>query len=147
LLPPPSSARLGGGFILRSPVPLPEPVRCLGDMLVRWAREAPDRTFLAERSAVNTGHDGWRRVSYEQALASVRGLAQAILDAGLGPTRPLAIASGNSIDHALLALAAMHVGVPVAAVSPAYSLMSNDHAKLRDSRPGAGGGVGRGRRV
>src|SRR6185312_2030538 len=53
------------------------------------------------------------------------------LDAGLGPTAPLAILSGNSIEHALLALAAMHVGVPVAPVSPAYSLASQDHAKLR----------------
>src|SRR5262249_9176171 len=33
--------------------------------------------------------------------------------------------------HALLALGAMHVGVPVAPISPAYSLMSKDYAKLR----------------
>jgi feruloyl-CoA synthase len=94
--------------------------------LVRWATEAPDRTFLAERAG-----SGWRRVGYRDALAAVRGLAQTLLDRGLGPTRPLAILSGNSIDHALLALAAMHVGVPVAPLSPAYSLASQDHAKLR----------------
>jgi feruloyl-CoA synthase len=128
--------RPGGGFILRSPAPLPEPVRCVGDWLVRWAREAPDRTFLAER------RDGaWARVSYAQGLARVRGLAQALLDRGLSASRPLAILSGNSIDHALLALAAMHVGVPVAPVSAAYSLASRDHAKLRALidvlRPGA----------
>ena len=118
--------RPGGGFILRSPAALPEPVRCIGDWLVRWAREAPDRTFLAER------RDGaWARVTYADALARVRRLAQLLLDRRLSATRPLAILSGNSIDHALLALAAMHVGVPVAPVSPAYSLASQDHAKLR----------------
>jgi feruloyl-CoA synthase len=115
---------------------MPEPVRCIGDWLVRWAREAPDRTFLAERRA-----GAWVRVTYAQALARVRGLAQALLDRGLSASRPLAILSGNSIEHALLALAAMHAGVPVAPVSPAYSLASKDHAKLRALidvlRPGA----------
>ncbi|MBV8762488.1 MAG: feruloyl-CoA synthase [Deltaproteobacteria bacterium] len=115
-----------GGFVLRSPMPEPSSARCVGDWLVRWATEAPQRTFLAERA------DGdWRRVSYGEALAQVRGLAQALLDAGLGPTAPVAVLSGNSIAHALLALAAMHVGVPVAPVSPAYSLASADHGKLR----------------
>ena len=119
--------RPGGGFVLRSPVPAPPTVRCIGDWLVQWASEAPDRTFLAERA------DGiWRRIGYRDALARVRGLAQALLDARLGPTAPLAILSGNSIEHALLSLAAMHVGVPVAPVSPAYSLASQDHQKLRE---------------
>ena len=119
--------RPGGGFVLRSPVPEPPSVRCVGDWLVHWARAAPDRTFLAERT------DGaWRRISYREALVGVRSRAQALLDARLGPTAPLAILSGNSIAHALLALGAMHVGVPVAPVSPAYSLASQDHGKLRE---------------
>ena len=49
----------------------------------------------------------------------------------LPPGRPVAVLSDNGIDHALLMLAAMHVGIPYAALSPAYSLMSQDHAKLR----------------
>jgi feruloyl-CoA synthase len=118
--------RPGGGFILRSPAALPEAARCVGDWLVRWAREAPDRTFLAERRA-----GAWARATYADALARVRRLAQLLLDRRLSAARPLAILSGNSIDHALLALAAMHVGVPVAPVSPAYALASQDHAKVR----------------
>jgi feruloyl-CoA synthase len=118
--------RPGGGFVLRSPAPEPMADRCIGDWLVRWAGAAGDRVFLAERAGA-----GWRRVTYREALGEVRGLAQALLDAGLSATRPLAILSGNSIDHALLMLAAMHVGVPVAPVSPAYSLASQDLAKLR----------------
>ena len=45
--------------------------------------------------------------------------------------RPLVILSDNSIEHALFALGAMHVGVPVASISPAYSLMSKDFDKLK----------------
>jgi feruloyl-CoA synthase len=43
----------------------------------------------------------------------------------------VAILSENSVAHALLALAAMHVGLPVVPISPAYSLQSKDFSKLR----------------
>jgi feruloyl-CoA synthase len=119
--------RPGGGFIVRSRSPLPPYPRCLGDHLVHWAGVAPERTLYAERDAANQ----WRRVSYAEALAAARSLGQALLDLGLSASRPLLVLSGNSIDHALLALAAMHVGVPIAPVSPAYSLMSADHEKLQ----------------
>ncbi|MDB5220652.1 MAG: feruloyl-CoA synthase [Myxococcaceae bacterium] len=113
--------------MLRSPVPLGDVARCVGDMLVHWAKAAPSRTFLAERDASG----GWRTVSYAQALAAVRALAHELLDRGLGPSRPLLILSGNAVDQALLTLAGMHVGVPVAPVSPAYSVVSKDFAKLK----------------
>ena len=60
----------------------------------------------------------------------VRAIASWVLERELKAERPLVILSDNSIDHALLALGAMYVGVPVAAISPAYSLMSSDHQKL-----------------
>jgi feruloyl-CoA synthase len=131
LFRPPSLERSenggGSGFVVRSRVPLPAYPRCLGDSLVHWASAAPTRTLFAERVA----SEGWRRVSYREALVSARALGQGLLDAGLGPRRPLMILSGNSIDHGLLALGAMHAAVPVAPISPAYSLLSSDHAKLR----------------
>ena len=37
----------------------------------------------------------------------------------------------TSIEHALLGLAAMYVGIPYAPISPAYSLISQDFGKLR----------------
>jgi feruloyl-CoA synthase len=117
----------GGGFVLRSPAPLGDVPRCAGDLHVRWAAEAPARTFLAERDASG----GWRTITYAETLAAVRVLAHELLERGLGPTRPLMILSGNAIDQALLTLAGMHVGVPVAPVSPAYSLISKDFAKLK----------------
>jgi feruloyl-CoA synthase len=119
--------RPGGGFILRSRTPLPPYPRCLGDHLVHWASAAPERTLYAERDVSGA----WRRVTYAGALAAARAIGQALLDLELSASRPLLVLSGNSIDHALLALAAMHVGVPIAPVSPAYSLMSTDHDKLR----------------
>jgi feruloyl-CoA synthase len=99
----------------------------LTERLEHWAEQAPERTFLAKR-----GSDGtWRRLSYARTLNAVRRLGQALLDRGLSAERPLAILSGNDLEHALLGLAALHVGVLYAPISPAYSLLSQDFGKLR----------------
>ncbi len=95
--------------------------------LEHWARIAPDRVFLARRGA----HGGWESVTYAQALAAARALGAALVARGLSPDRPVAILSGNGIEHALLALACLHVGVPYTPVSVAYSLVSTDFGKLR----------------
>jgi feruloyl-CoA synthase len=118
--------RADGAILLRSPLAPRARTRAVGEWLLHWAREAPERTFLAERQG-----DDWKKISYREALALVRRLGQGLLERGLDSSRPVAILSDNSLDHALLALGAMHVGVPVAPVSPAYSLMSKDFAKLR----------------
>jgi len=118
--------RADGAMLLRSPQKLVRHARAVGEWLVRWASEAPERTFLAERRG-----EGWRKVGYREALALVRRVGQGLLGRGLAATTPVVILSDNSLDHALLALGAMHVGVPVAPVSPAYSLMSKDFAKLK----------------
>jgi feruloyl-CoA synthase len=117
----------GGGMILRSEVPLPPLPRSTGEWLRRWATEAPERVFLAERA----GEGAWRRISYRETYASARAIGQALLDRGLGPHRPVMILSENGIDHALLTLGALEAGVPVVPVSTAYSLVSKDFAKLR----------------
>jgi feruloyl-CoA synthase len=118
--------RTDGATVLRSPQPLGRYARAVGDWLLHWYERTPDRTFIAERKG-----DGWRRVSYRDALSNARRIGQALLNLGLSADRPVAILSDNSVDHALLALGAMHVGVPVAPISPAYSLMSKDFAKLK----------------
>jgi feruloyl-CoA synthase len=121
-----ASRRPDGALVLESPHALGEHPRHIGDRLRHWAREAPDRVFLADRSV----EDGWREVTYAEAGAEVARLAQGLVDRGASPERPLLVLSDNGVDHALLMLAAMHAGVPVAPVSPAYSLMSSDLAKL-----------------
>jgi len=118
--------RADGSMLLGSPLALGAYPRALTEWLVAWSERAPERTFLGERQAA-----GWRKVSYREAYGAVRRIGQALLDRGLSGERPVVILSDNGVDHALLALGAMHVGVPVAPVSPAYSLMSKDFAKLR----------------
>ena len=99
----------------------------LTERLVHWATHAPDRTFMAQRDA----RGDWRRISYAEALDSARRIGAALLARGLSAERPLMILSGNDIEHALLGLAALHVGIAYVPVSPAYSLLSTDFAKLR----------------
>ncbi len=126
-----------GSRRLRSAIPLPESsLRCSGEWLQRWARETPDTVFLAER-----GTDGeWIRVGYGAALARVKAIANALLGLDLSAERPVMVLSDNGIEHALLMLACLHIGVPHCAVSPGNSLMSKDFAKLRANvellRPG-----------
>ena len=116
----------GGGMLLSSPQPLQAYPDRLSDMLCHWAAYAPDQVFLAERAV-----EGWRTITYAQTLAVVRNIGQALLDRKLSCDRPVVILSDNGIDHALMALAAMHIGVPVVPVSTAYSLASKTFAKLR----------------
>src|ERR1051325_10058338 len=118
--------RRAGNLYLRSPQKLAPRARCVTEWLVRWSDKAPERTFLAERKG-----DGWRKITYREAYGAVRRIGQALLERGLNAERPVAILSDNSIDHALLALGAMHVGIPAAPISPAYSLMSQDFGKLK----------------
>jgi feruloyl-CoA synthase len=119
----------GGVLYLTSPFPLgPYPVR-LTDKLDEWAEAAPDRVFLADRQEAGPG---WRTVTFRQARDRARGIAQALLNRGLTADRPVVILSGNSIDHALLALGSMYAGVYYAPIAPAYSLQSGtDFAALR----------------
>ncbi|PMR67450.1 feruloyl-CoA synthase [Halomonas heilongjiangensis] len=101
--------------------------RCSGEWLEHWAREAPDRVWLAERDA----RGAWNTLTYGEARRRVIAIAGWLLSQGLSPERPLVILSDNSIEHALLMTAAMHIGVPSCSISPGSSLMSRDHAKLK----------------
>jgi feruloyl-CoA synthase len=119
--------RSDGAIVMRSPHPLSPYPQNLTQRLVHWAEAAPDRVFLAQRDAAG----GWRTLTYADALTKVRAIAAALLARGLSPERPIAILSGNDIEHALLGLAAMHVGIPYAPISVPYSLLSKDFGKLK----------------
>ena len=120
--------RPDGSIILRNPIAQPLAARAVGVWLEQWAREAPTRLFLAERPAPGVP---WRTLTYAETMEKVRAVASALLTRGLSAERPVAILSDNAIDHGVLVLASMHAGIPVATLSPAYSLMSADGAKLR----------------
>jgi feruloyl-CoA synthase len=97
------------------------------ERLEHWAATAPNRVFLARRTEA-----GWWEVTYAEALDATRRIGQALLDRGLCHSRPVLILSGNSVEHALLSLACLHVGVPFVPLSTSYSLLSSDHVRLRD---------------
>jgi feruloyl-CoA synthase len=119
--------RTQAGLVLESPVAPGAPARCIGEWLERWARDRPSAPLLAERDR----DGGWTRWSYAEVLAAVGGVATSLLERGARPDRPVMILSDNTIAAALVALGAMHAGVPVAPVSPAYSLQSTTFHRLR----------------
>lgn len=119
--------RPDGTVILRNARPLGEYPRNIIAHLRRVAADVPDRVFLAERRPDRS----WRRITYGEMREAADRVGQALLNRKLGQDHPLMILSGNSIDHAILTFAGMTVGVPVAPVSIAYSLVSQDHVKLR----------------
>lgn len=115
-----------GTMVLRCPEPLAPTPASIVEMLRDHAAEHPDRDFLCERD----GSGAWRRATYADVLTAANAIAQALLDGGHSAARPVAILSDNSINQAFVMFGAMTVGIPAMPVSPAYSLMSQDHEKL-----------------
>jgi len=120
--------RPDGVIVLKSRIPLQPYEKHIPASLAKWAREAPERIWLAQRGGADRQ---WRKVSYGEAKRTVDGLTQGLLNLGIAEGRPVTILSGNSIEHALMTQAAMQARLPAAPVSPAYSLMSQDHLKLK----------------
>ncbi len=119
--------RPDGVIHIRAAQPLGSYHRKLSDALEHWAKTAPQRVYLAQRDM----QGGWRKLTYAEVLSHVRRLGAALLRRGLSAEKPIVVLSGNDIEHALLGLAAIYVGIPYAPISPAYSLMSADFGKLR----------------
>ncbi len=117
-----------GCILLRSRhAPGPSP-RSIAHLLQERAAQHPDRPWMKQRAP---GHGPWRQVSYGQALAAAESIAQWLLARGLGPGDSVMVLSANSIEHALLTLGCYTAGVPITPISPATSLLSTDHARLR----------------
>ncbi len=120
--------RADGSILLRSPIELSGCGNNIVDYLERWASTHPERVFLAQRA----GGSGWQTLAYADAWQQVQAVAQALLDAGLTAQTPIAILSGASLDHAVLTLAGMLVGIPVAPISPNYSLLPAARPRLEE---------------
>ncbi|MBI0330402.1 feruloyl-CoA synthase [Burkholderia plantarii] len=123
----PHIERRGECWYLRASEPLGAYPLRLTDRLVSGAQAHPDRLLVAQRDE----QGAWRGVTYAQMLENARSIGEALLGRGLGADRPVAILSGNSIEHLQMALGAMWAGIPHAPISPAYSLISGDFGKLR----------------
>jgi feruloyl-CoA synthase len=120
-------ARADGSLILRSPLALAKHPHSVLAWLRHWAAERPDRTLFAQRDI----QGAWRRVSYAEGYATVRSIATALRLAGGSPEHCVAILSENSIEQALVTWGAQYAGVPVAPISPAYSLAGGELGRLR----------------
>jgi feruloyl-CoA synthase len=115
----------GEALILHNPMPYSDAVQTVTEPLSRWAAEAPDRVWLAERDG-----EGWRTVTYGEAKPRIEALAGGLKALGLGPGKPLLILARNTVDHALIGYAAMSLGAPIAPVSPQYGLQGADLSRL-----------------
>ncbi|HEX2559202.1 AMP-binding protein [Phenylobacterium sp.] len=120
--------RADGAVLIWSNHPPGGGPRSIGHLLAERAAEHPDRPYILQREP---GHGPWRGVTYGQAKAAGDAIAQWLLDAGLTNDDAVMVLSGNSVEHALVMLGCYTAGVPIAPISPAYSLMSSDHAKLK----------------
>jgi feruloyl-CoA synthase len=92
-----------------------------------WALKQPYQPLVAERDA----HGEWCTSSYGTVAYLTEAIGEALLAMALGPTRPLLILSGNTVNHLLLTLGAMTAGIPVAPAGVAPSPRGRDHARLR----------------
>jgi feruloyl-CoA synthase len=117
-----------GTYYVRSNHPPAEGPRSIAHLLAERAAAHPDRPYILQRAP---GHGPWRGVTYGEAKRAADGIAQWLLDRGLTGADSVMVLSANSVEHALVMLGCYTAGVPIAPISPAYSLISSDQAKLK----------------
>ncbi len=120
--------RPDGSVLIRSNHPIAEPARSIPHLLAERAALHPDRPWLMQRAP---GHGEWSGATYAEAKAAADSIAQWLIDQGLGANDAVMCLSANSVAHGELMLGCFTAGVPIAPLSPAYSLISSDHAKLK----------------
>ncbi|MEN9609397.1 MAG: hypothetical protein RLZZ628_211 [Bacteroidota bacterium] len=116
-----------GVIVLKSAVPLQNCPHRLTERLIHWAEKTPNAVFIAQKDEKGV----WQSVTYAETLQKVKCIAQYLLQTEVSGERPLVVLSENSVEHALMALAAYHIGVPYTPLAPAYALRSTDYAKLK----------------
>ena len=119
--------RSDGSIVLRAEQPLAPYDPSLALLFRSAVERQPDRLLMAERDATGA----WAGVTYAQARRKADAVAQALIDRGLSAERPVMVLSGNAVEHGLMTLACYTAGIPIAPISVAYSLQSQDHAKLK----------------
>lgn len=121
--------RRADGSILVSQNHAPgERPRSIAHLLAEKAAAHPERPYIQQRAP---NHGPWRGVTYGEAKRAADGIAQWLLDRGLSAADSVMVLSANSVEHGLVMLGAYTSGIPLAPISPAYSLISTDHAKLK----------------
>ena len=116
-----------GTLLLSSRVPLGPVEPHLPALLARQATARPHSPWLVQRRGPDRQ---WQRLSYGDAAAQADAVTQALLDLDR-PGRCVVVLSGNSLEHAVLQIAAMQARMPYVPITPAYSLLTQDLAKLQ----------------
>lgn len=116
-----------GTILMRSRVPLGPIADHLPAKLRQHAIERPERPWLKQRCLPR---GDWRTLNYGEASRQVDAATQWLLSQDFGG-RGVMVLSGNTLEHAVIELAAMQACLPYVPVTPAYSLLSTDHAKLK----------------
>ncbi|KXU82214.1 feruloyl-CoA synthase [Paraburkholderia monticola] len=120
--------RADGTLTLSSSSPPPDIAQnSFADFIPEWAERQGDSPAFRERDQ----NGAWRSISWRELWQQVQTVAAHLLEMGLGQQRPLVLLSGNSIEQAVVLLAAEYVGIPAAPVSPAYSTLSKSFARLK----------------
>jgi feruloyl-CoA synthase len=119
--------RRGEDLLLENVVDLaPHP-----DNIAVWLRanaeRFPNKPFVLQRNSAGS----WQGPTYAEALARVNRLSNGLLAQGLDGSRSIAIMSENSVEMALLQLAAMQVGLAVVPISYAYSALSQSGSHIK----------------
>jgi feruloyl-CoA synthase len=120
-------SRRGEDLIAESPISLTDYPHNIGVLLRQNADRVPNKPFILQRDA----EGAWRGPTYVGALARVNRLSNGLMALGFDGSRPVAIMSENSVEMALVQLAAMQVGIPVAPISYAYSALSKTGGHIK----------------
>jgi feruloyl-CoA synthase len=124
--------RADGTSVLRSCEPLGAYPARITDRLEQWAREAPERTFVAKRARTEKGGGDWQRISYADMLARVQAVGQALVDRKLSADRPVGdpVRQRPGAHHADVRRAVGRCAARDHLVGPTR-WWAQDHAKLR----------------
>lgn len=120
-------ARSDGSFILSNNTEISFSVRNIAEYWRSSAELFPDRPFLVQ---CNRSAD-WPELTYAEARKSADRVSSWLIGLPGAENKPIMILSGNSFEHALLSMGALQIGVALAPISPSYSLMGGDFARLK----------------
>jgi len=124
--------RADGSLLISPGYALPELWPSIPHLFIDRAMRFPERPLVARRELLADGTRGdWLRLTFGEALAKSRALAQALIDRGIGPDASLMVLSGAAPEHLLVNLAAQMARAPYTPVSVNYSLAGGDFARLQ----------------
>ncbi|WP_169569649.1 AMP-binding protein [Sneathiella limimaris] len=116
-----------GSYLIVSNIAIGEYEDNIANYWLKSAEEVPDRACLVQCRA----EGDWPELSYRDAVDKADRISTWLLNNGYSKETPILILSTNSFAHALLTMGAMQIGVPIAPLSPSFSLMSGDFERLK----------------